>query len=473
MMHSTNIDLLIKQKKDLAEELYRKNQESDRHRESINSFLRNTMSQEVGTIFFRSGNFIFGNKAARDLIQMEPKKHRGHPFIKALYKVVHNVQRYTAPYMLHAKDSAGKELVFAGMTNLDRAGIIINVYYPDVTDIIKKQINGLKHSSDWDYILYLETTQSGKLVNTMIPGYTPLLLNFKIALLKAVLSKKVTILNMPEDDLDDAVQLFHSISMRDTLHMIMLDKPVKNEEIAMQLFGIDSLYNKNHQIPLLKKFDRTGTIFIKNIHFLDLETQNHLAEFLRYGFFHILKSDIKMAADVRIICSSDQNLYRLVQEDKFSRDLLAQLQLRTITLPSIGTLPEDDLLEIIVGFCEHVLFDTPAYNIFFALSQCFILAIIKKRPLSLVELKKEIQNIIKTKTKQTNIQHDVSFDPAYGITDPELAEIALLDKKALDDKRAMTVLWYKFNKNQAQIAAFLGVNRSTVNRRCKQFNLVK
>ena len=56
--------------------------------------------------------------------------------------------------------------------------------------------------------------------------------------------------------------------------------------------------------PLLEKLDNIGTLFIKNIHFLDLETQEYLAEFIRYGFFSVFKSEHKIPSNVRIICSS-------------------------------------------------------------------------------------------------------------------------------------------------------------------------
>ena len=53
---------------------------------------------------------------------------------------------------------------------------------------------------------------------------------------------------------------------------------------------------------------------------------------------------------------------------------------------------------------------------------------------------------------------------------PELIQAARLGKHALRDQRIMVMLWDKF-KNQNKIASFLGVNRSSVNRRCKEFNL--
>ena len=78
-------------------------------------------------------------------------------------------------------------------------------------------------------------------------------------------------------------------------------------------------------------------------------------------------------------------------------------------------------------------------------------------------------NII-TLRKKNQIYQETQFDPAYNISDPELVEAARLGKKALKDPKVMAVLWNKF-KNQNKIAQFLGVNRSSVNRRCKEYNL--
>ena len=75
------------------------------------------------------------------------------------------------------------------------------------------------------------------------------------------------------------------------------------------------------------------------------------------------------------------------------------------------------------------------------------------------------------KSQKNEIQEDMTFDPAYGMSDPELMEAARLGKHALKDPKVMGALWSKF-KNQNKIAALLGVNRSSVNRRCKEYNLI-
>ena len=76
------------------------------------------------------------------------------------------------------------------------------------------------------------------------------------------------------------------------------------------------------------------------------------------------------------------------------------------------------------------------------------------------------------KSKKNNIYQETEFQPAVELHDVELTKIARLGRKALQDEKVMAMLWDKFEKNQNKIAAFLGVNRSSVNRRCKDYNLV-
>jgi len=48
---------------------------------------------------------------------------------------------------------------------------------------------------------------------------------------------------------------------------------------------------------------------------------------------------------------------------------------------------------------------------------------------------------------------------------------ARLGKQALKNQHIIAMLWKKFDKNQSEIATFLGVNRSSVHRRLKKYGL--
>jgi len=472
LLQNRNLEVLIHQEKELREELYAKHQEINQYKESIRSFLNNDRQKEIGIIFYKNRRFIFGNQTAKELIKVNVNTQEGHPITQALKQIARQVEEYKSSQICFTKDTEGNKLVLCGVPNLEYNNVIITVYYPEISDLITKQIDRLKDPTKWDYLLYLETTQSGKLINQLIPGSGEHLLNFKINVLKTALSKKATLLSIPEEDLLPTVELLHHISLRETLHILNLQGPEKNYDSAIKLFGINPIFGLPPATqPLLKKLDSTGTLFIQNIQFLGLETQEYLAEFIRYGMYRLYKSEQKIISNVRIICSTNQDLQALAQEDKFSKNLFNELKKTSLSMPSLMTLPDNELSDLAEGYSEQALKESNTFKNLLALNDREKLKIAHQRPVSLQELKTKVQQALVQKSKKNEIYQETQFDPAYEITDPELIQAARLGKHALRDPKIMGLLWSKF-ENQNKIATFLGVNRSSVNRRCKEYNIL-
>ena len=328
LLQNRNLESLIYQEKELKEELYKKHQEVHQYKESIYSFLKNNKQKDIGILFYKQRHFVFANQAAKEIVKININTQQGASLTKALKSIAQQVEEYKSPQTTITKNSDGERIVISGVPNLEKNHVIITVYYPDFSDIMTTQINHLKDPSMWDYLLYLETTKPGQLINQLIPGSGEQLLQFKINLMQIALTKKALLLEMSPDDLMPTVQLLHHISMRTSLHVLTLQGPSKNHEIAIKLFGINSIYGiaADAGKPILEKLDGNGTLFIQNIEFMDLETQEYLAEFIKFGYYHIFKSSTKMTSSVRIICSTNQNLVLLVQEGTFSQALFNELK---------------------------------------------------------------------------------------------------------------------------------------------------
>ena len=360
--------------------------------------------------------------------------------------------------------------VFSGVPNLEQNNIIITVYHPEISDILKKQIDHLKDPTQWDYLLYLETTKSGQLINQLIPGNGETLLNFKIELLKTALSKKAILLEMNDEDLLPTVEIIHHISLRDTLHTLKLSGPCTTSDVAVKLFGINPLFGHPQESKsILETLADNGTLFIQNIHFLDAESQEYLVELVRYGFYRRMKSEQRIPSTVRIICSTNQDLQVMVREQRFSAALFSELSRTSLTMPSLITLPENELAQLADGLTEQAIKTGDLKN-FLELTDREKHKLMNSRPTSLHELKNKVQHLLIAKSKKNNIYNETEFDPAYEVSDPDLIEASRLGKQALKDRKVFTMLWRKF-ENQSKIATFLGVNRSSVNRRCKDYNL--
>jgi len=470
LLQNRNLERLIHQEKMLQEELYSKHQEINQYKESVRTFLRHNNQTDIGIIFYKNRRFAFGNEASKKLINVNINQHQGHPITQKLKRLARNVQEYKSPQSDSAKDKDGNRLILSAVPHLEQNNVIIIVYYPEISDLVKKQIALLKDPSNWDFLLYLETTESGKLINQLIPGSGEQILNFKIDLLRAALSRKAILLEMPEEDLLPTVKLFHHISLREQLHVLKVMPQSDKNDIATKLFGINPIFGtQNNEVPIMQKLNENGTLFIQNIHLLNIEIQEYFSEYLRYGMYRLFKSDRRVSSDVRIICSTNKDLHIMVQEGTFNKQLYNQLSKHTITMPSLYDITEDELHELAQGYTDQSI-EADDFKNLLELTDKEKHKLAKQRPVSLHELKNKVQHLLINKSKKNQIYDETQFDPAFETSDPELIKAARLGKHALRDERIMTLLWNKF-QSQSKIASFLGVNRSSVNRRCKQYNL--
>jgi len=471
LLQTKNINTLMQNEKELQEELYSKTQQINQHKETIRSFIHHNKEKKIGVIFYKNRRFSFVNKEAKELININLNKHEGHPLTKSIKKVALQVDQYSTPYRCMIKDIHENQVIVSGVHSLDKNSVIIAVYYPEVSDLLYNQPNLLKDPTKWDYLLYLESTQPGKLISKLIPGSGEQLLHFKVQLLKTALEKKATLLEVPDNDLMQMVEVLHHISLREQLHIIALCYPEKNNEHMIKIFGLNPLFALKNTAPaLLKKLDAIGTLFIKNIHFLSIETQRYLAEYIRYGQYRSYRSDKKSSCNVRIIASTDQDLLNLVHNNLFSQELYNELKKTMLTMPSLNTLPEQELTNLAEGITEQAV-DPQGCKPTLTLTEHEKTKLVHMQPLSIKELRGKIKQILDKKAiPQEAIYQETQFGGAYNLNNPKLKHAAQLGRQALRDSTLMKTLWNTF-KNQNKIASFLGVNRSSVNRRCKQYNL--
>lgn len=474
LLQNRNLNELIKQRKDITDDLYLKHQEIRQYKESIKSFLRiNNHEQSIGILFYKNKKFTFGNAVAQEMLGIDPNTHKGDTVSQRLKDLIAQVMLYKTTTNSMFANLQGKRIVVTAIPQGESDGAVLTVHYPEVSDVIKRLIDHIKDPSDWDYLLYLETTESGKLINSLIPGTSEPLLNFKMELLKAALNKKAVLLDMAHADVLQTVELLHHISLRETLYTLEINHPLPahHADTAIKLFGINPIFETQHGQPLLERLNKKGTLFIKNIHNLDKESQEVLADLIRYGFYKMYKSDRKVQTDVRLIFSTDKDLEKRVQEGTFSPLLLNELRKTSLTFPSLETLKKEEFEDLMQGFTEQAITNSVTQKLL-ALSVKDKEKIINQKPESLAALKTKVNNQLEVKSKKQELVKHIEFDAAYNIEDPELLEAARLGKKALKNEPVMRLLWDKF-QCQNKIALFLCVNRSSVHRRVKAYNLQK
>ena len=471
ILNNNNTLSLLNRSKEIKEELYLKHQEINQYKESIKTLLKQKTNSNVGIIFYKNDRFTLGNAAAQSLLPVNLNQQKKHPINIAISKLAQQVEAFRNTQTRLIYDNNNKQLIISGIPHIDQfGGAILTIQYPDASDIIKTQIDRLQDPSQWDYFLYLETTKSGKLINQLIPSNSEVLLNFKIKLLEIALNRKAILLQSHSDDLLSMVDIIHHISLRDTLHIIELKPTTLNHDLAIKLFGINPILMQNPEKPLLEKLDNNGTLFIKNVEHLDLESQKKLAHYIKYGLFTVVKGEQTLSSDVRIICSVSQNPHTLMKQEKLSPLLYQELSETEISMPSLLTIDEKELQELIDGFARQAMQENDFTNLL-QITDKEKEDLIDRRPASLQEFKAKIRYLLTQKSKDNHIFHETHFDPNFNVTNPKLLKAARLGKHSLKDATIMSMLWEQF-QSQNKIAQFLGVNRSSVNRRCKEYNLL-
>ena len=168
LLQNRNLEEVLVREKNLKNELYNKLQETTQCKEILRSLLKSAQQKKIGVVFYKTRQFIFGNHEAQELININLNMHIGHPTAKVCKQVVADVERFKTTQTQIATDDAGKNLVICGMPYLERTHVILLIYYQEAPDIIINQLNQFQDPSSWDYLFYLQTTESGRLINSLI-----------------------------------------------------------------------------------------------------------------------------------------------------------------------------------------------------------------------------------------------------------------------------------------------------------------
>lgn len=470
MLQQQNTYTLLQETKQIKEELYEKHQEINQYKESIKQLLKDRIENHIGIIFCKGKHFAFKNQEAQNLINVNPNLEPDHTTSIMLFNFVHQIEKFQTVQNSYITIHDGSKLMISGMPQAQpHGGVLLIVRKPEATDLIKMHIDGLKNPTERDYLLYLETTKAGQMINKLLPSNHETFLNIKIQLLQAALQKSALLLQMHPDDINPVAEIIHQLSGTQTLHIINLQP--HHDMTASKIFGINPLLYPTQEQPLLEKLGN-GILLIKNFELLDMITQQKLAHLMRYGIFTPVKSEQRKFSDTRIICATTHNISDLYSEGSIAPELFTELQKHHLQLPSLITMQDTEISQLIDGFMYQNIANEQDGSVH-ALNYKDKNALISKRIASLFTLQQKVETLMNIKAQQTPTitEEKIGNSKAFHATTPELQLAAQLGKHALKDIALMKTLWKKLG-NQTKIADLLGVNRSSVNRRCKEYNLI-
>lgn len=100
---------------------------------------------------------------------------------------------------------------------------------------------------------------------------------------------------------------------------------------------------------------QNGTLFLRNIDEADESTQNFLLNLLQTQTFQRIGEQLNIPFNARIICSTHRNLEKLVEENKFRKDLFYLINVVPLHIPSLREHRED--IPDLLNFYTNILVD--------------------------------------------------------------------------------------------------------------------
>ncbi|WP_321529865.1 sigma 54-interacting transcriptional regulator [uncultured Desulfuromonas sp.] len=255
----------------------------------------------------------------------------------------------------------------------------------------------------------------------------------------------------------------HNLSARNDQPLVVINCGALPEQLLeAEIFGVrkgaytGAVVNRKGRLALAEG----GTLFLDEIGDLPLALQVKLLRVLENNEYQALGSDETRRADVRFVAASHRNLAHLVEEKRFRQDLYYRLNVVALHIPPLSERDEDIplLLDMALQrFCHKhgkkiVRFSQPALEQLLAYPYDGNV----RELLNIVE-----RAVILCRGAQIEVMHI----PALTANTP------VLKKNRCPDKDALSHLLQRFQGNRQQLAQHLGIDRTTLWRWLKKYQL--
>lgn len=439
--------------------------------EALISLLKPGAIKNIGILFYKNNLFTSINGTATDLLQLDLNKHHGHPLTKVLKELVDRTITYSTPHTIVEKNMSGMDIHCQSFLCTNKE-VIILISHATITNTLSIE-QALLDPKNSDYLIFLQGTDVGMLVNQELPSNTPTLQKAKMRLLKNLLSKKAIFLDVHEEDIPMLLSIAKKVCHKMTVRTIDVNEHPDHDTMATLLFG-KQLFTPTELLiehGLLYTFDQSGIIHIANAQYLHRDTQKMILHFLKTGSFYLHKSERCMTSNATIIFSASDSLEQLSKQGIFLQELYDYLMEATITLPNLVTLPPQEFAELTQSL-QKTLGIAAEYHHIIGFAKTEQEQLEANRPISYHQLSKIITMLTKQKMAQSILADETKTitEKNYG-HDQLLLDAARLGKKALKDRKLMRALWDRFG-SQIRIAELLDVDRSSVHRRLKEYGFI-
>ena len=212
-----------------------------------------------------------------------------------------------------------------------------------------------------------------------------------------------------------------------------------------------------------------GTIFLDEIGDLDLSCQVKLLRVLQEQTFEVLGDSRPRKVDIRVVCATNADLQKMVQEHTFREDLFYRINLITVHLPALRERREDIPL-LVRHFADLQSQTNGLPKVDFTPEAMKYLQGLPY-PGNIRELKNLVERTILVSAKETLDAED--FKAQY-IRPTETSSSQDLNGLTLDELERQRILQAleQYENNLSQVATALGLSRPALYRRLEKHNIV-
>ncbi len=215
-----------------------------------------------------------------------------------------------------------------------------------------------------------------------------------------------------------------------------------------------------------------GTLFLDEIGDMPLGSQAKLLRVVETGEVRPVGSDEVKKVDVRVIAATHRDLKELIKHDQFREDLFYRLNVISILVPELKERTED--IQILT---EHFLkkygeqFGKPNIQMTHEASACLMRY---GWPGNVRELENVIERSIALSGSDVIDCKDLP-DHLFQMKSTDLIDDLAADNMPLSEveKRYIVKILQRTNWHQSKAAQILGIDRKTLYRKIKEYNLVQ
>jgi DNA-binding NtrC family response regulator len=215
-----------------------------------------------------------------------------------------------------------------------------------------------------------------------------------------------------------------------------------------------------------------GTLFLDEIGDMPLGSQSKLLRVVETGEVRPVGSDAVKKIDVRVIAATHRDLKELIKHEQFREDLFYRLNVISIHVPDLKDRPED--IPILI---EHFMkkygeqFGKPNIRITHEASACLLKY---SWPGNVRELENVIERSIALSSGEEIDTKDLP-EHLFQMKAGDLIDDLATENMPLTEveKRYIVKVLQRTNWHQSKAAQILGIDRKTLYRKIKEYNLVQ